>query len=203
MGRLPASAHTDQPWRIHAIAPDFRVEDVWRFRTPGAGADDFPRMLDALDSHGPDNLNLVSRALFAIRWRLGALFGWDDPSRAVGARVPSLRDRLPADLASRPVRPDRSSPFTSVYETSEEYVSELANSTVHTLMHLGWVHDAGAEYELRMASLVKPNGVLGRAYMAGIRPIRHAIVYPSLTRTWERAWRERASARNETPPVAA
>lgn len=25
-----------RPWRIHEIAPDFEVEDVWRFCTPGA-----------------------------------------------------------------------------------------------------------------------------------------------------------------------
>jgi len=46
--RIPVTAHTEQPWRIHEIAPDFLVEDVWTFRTPGAGPDDFPARLDAL-----------------------------------------------------------------------------------------------------------------------------------------------------------
>ena len=42
--RLPESAHTGRPWRIHDIAADFEVEDVWAFRTPDAGPDDFPVM---------------------------------------------------------------------------------------------------------------------------------------------------------------
>jgi phosphoenolpyruvate synthase/pyruvate phosphate dikinase len=40
-------------------------------------------------------------------------------------------------------------------------------------------------------SRLKPNGLFGKAYMAGIGPFRHLIVYPALTRQWERAWRER------------
>jgi hypothetical protein len=43
--RLPADAHTAQPWRIHAIAAGFRVEDVWALPTPG-GKDDFPRLVE-------------------------------------------------------------------------------------------------------------------------------------------------------------
>jgi len=40
-----------------------------------------------------------------------------------------------------------------------------------------------------MAVLVKPNGLLGEAYMLAIRPFRHLIVYPALTREIGRAWR--------------
>jgi hypothetical protein len=43
--RLPTTAHTTQPWRIHEIARDFRVEDVWALPTPG-GPDDFPLLVD-------------------------------------------------------------------------------------------------------------------------------------------------------------
>jgi hypothetical protein len=27
--KLPNTAHTSRPWRIHELTPDFRVEDVW------------------------------------------------------------------------------------------------------------------------------------------------------------------------------
>ena len=37
--RLPDAAHTSRPWRIHEIAGDFRLEDVWALPTPG-GPDD-------------------------------------------------------------------------------------------------------------------------------------------------------------------
>ena len=76
--RLPDTEHTSRPWRIHEITQDFRVEDVWAYRTPGAGP-----------------------------------------------------------------------------------------------------------------ALVKPNGLFGRLYMAAIKPFRYLIVYPALTRQWERAWRNR------------
>jgi hypothetical protein len=39
---------------------------------------------------------------------------------------------------------------------------------------------------------VKPNGLLGTAYMAAIMPFRHLIVYPPLMREIGRNWRARA-----------
>jgi hypothetical protein len=40
-----------------------------------------------------------------------------------------------------------------------------------------------------MAVLVKPNGRLGEAYMAAIRPFRHRLVYPPMLRELGRRWR--------------
>lgn len=81
--RLPETEHTERPWRIHDLAPDFE-EDVWAFRTPGAGPDDFPVMLDALRvAGGLDENPPVVRFLFAVRWKLGAVFGWDDPGQGL------------------------------------------------------------------------------------------------------------------------
>ena len=42
--RLPSSAHSSRPWRIHELTRDFRLEDVWALPTPG-GPDDFPRLM--------------------------------------------------------------------------------------------------------------------------------------------------------------
>ncbi|QIS11192.1 DUF2867 domain-containing protein [Nocardia arthritidis] len=191
--RLPVTEHTGRPWRIHEIAPDFQVYDVWSFRTPGAGPDDFPAMLAALRATGgPGDQPPLVRLLFAVRWRLGALFGWDDPDAAIGRRIPALRDRLPQDLrATTDGGPLPDTPFTTMYELHDEAANEMANMTVHTVMHLGWVPAADGEYELRMAVLVKPNGLFGRLYMTGIGPFRFLIVYPALTRQWERAWLNR------------
>jgi hypothetical protein len=173
--RLPDAEHTTRPWRIHTIAPEFRLEDVWAYRTPGAGPDDFPVMLDALRVGGGLNENpLVVRALFAARWKLGALFGWDEPRQGIAGRVGSLCDRLPADLR-------------------QDAAGEAVPKTVHDICHLGWVRSDSGDYELRMAALVKPNGFFGRLYMAAIKPFRYLIVYPALTRKWERAWRDRGS----------
>ncbi|NUU25505.1 MAG: DUF2867 domain-containing protein [Streptomycetaceae bacterium] len=191
--RLADTAYTDQPWRIHEITPDFRVADVWSFRTPGAGPHDFPKMLAAMRAAGgPAKQSAPVRFLFTVRWKLGALFGWDKAETGVAARVPSLRDRLPADLREASAGPESDEvPLTPVYELDTEAARELANKTVHTVMHLGWVPAKGG-HELRMAVLVKPNGTFGRLYMAAIAPFRHLVVYPALTRQWERAWREYA-----------
>jgi len=193
MTRIAASFYAEQDWRIHSITTDFTVEDVWLFRTPGAGPNDFPAMLDAMRVAGTiAKQPALVRFLFALRWKIGALLGWDKPSSGVGARVASLRDRLPSALRDAPPGLDTPSmPLKAVYQLGTESARELANETVHTVMHLGWVRRTGAEYGLQMAVLVKTNGWLGRLYMAAIAPFRYLIVYPALTRQWEGAWRDR------------
>jgi hypothetical protein len=37
---------------------------------------------------------------------------------------------------------------------------------------------------------MKPNGLLGIAYMAAIKPFRHLIVYPAMMRQIGRNWRK-------------
>ena len=195
--RLPAAAHTERSWRIHEFTRDFRIEDVWSFRTPGAGPDDFPVMLAAMRAGGGfAKQSPPVRFLFAVRWKLGALLGWDTAQAGLGGRVTSLRDRLPDDLARTAADATPcTDPFTEVYLLDTEAARELANGTMHGIMHLGWVPpgdgDGDGDYELRMAVLVKPNGRFGRLYMAFIAPFRHLIIYPALTRRWESAWKDR------------
>ena len=191
--RLPNTAHTSRPWRIHEIAPDFRLEDVWALPTPG-GPDDFPRLVRQFASADPSrSLPGAARTLWALRWKIGQLLGWDDEDDGVGSRVTTLRDRLPADLRDAPPGPEFDSlPFTSLYLLEDEWAAETANQTMHGVLHMGWVPDGNGGYRGQMAVLVKPNGRFGTAYMAAIRPFRHLIVYPPLMRFIERAWRARA-----------
>ncbi|MFE0649645.1 DUF2867 domain-containing protein [Streptomyces sp. NPDC059534] len=188
--RLPRTAHTSRPWRIHEFTGDFQVEDVWELPVTG-GPDDLDRLVRQFTSGGGTALSSpVVRTLFAIRWKLGALLGWDKPAAGLGARVETLRDRLPEDLREGPRGPDlRAVPFTSVYRTHDEWVAESANRTVHAVMHIGWVPDgAPGRHRARMAVLVKPNGLLGAVYMAGIKPFRYLGVYPKLLRGIGREW---------------
>jgi hypothetical protein len=184
---LPNSAHTSRPWRIHEITRGFRLEDVWALPTPG-GPDDFPLLVEGMSSGDPaESSSRAARLLWAIRWKLGALLGWDDDQ---GAKWPTLRDRLPADLRDGPAGPDFDiAPFTSLYLLDDEWAAEIVNRTVHGVMHIGWVPDGSGGYRGEMAVYVKPNGRLGSAYMAAIRPFRHLIVYPPLLRQIERDWR--------------
>ena len=176
--RLPDSAHTSRPWRIHELAPDFRLEDVWALPTPG-GRDDFARLVALVPSF--HSSSQVVRALFAIRWTLGRLLRLDRPRKL------TLSERVPPDLRDTAPRTD-TGPFTPLYCTRDEWALEIANQTVDGVLHLGWVPDGAGAYRGQLAVLVKPNGGFGAAYMAAIAPFRHRVVYPSMVRDIERAW---------------
>jgi uncharacterized protein DUF2867 len=135
--RLPNTAHTSRRWRIHELAADFRLEDVWALPTPG-GPDDFPRLVRQVTSgeRVEDGLSGAAGALWAIRWKLGELLGWDRPAAGLGT----------------------------------------------------------GGYRGQMAVYVKPNGLLGTAYMVAIKPFRYVIVYPALMRQIAREWRAATAA---------
>ncbi|MFI2351220.1 DUF2867 domain-containing protein [Streptomyces sp. NPDC019443] len=199
--RLPRTAHTSRPWRIHEIAGDFHVEDVWALPTPG-GPDDLARLVRQFTNGDPAQASHLSspvpRMLFAVRWKLGELLGWDKPGAGIGARVRTLRDRLPEDLRDGPRGPDPAAlPFTSIYQTHDEWVAEMANRTVHGVMHIGWVPDGAGGYRGQMAVLVKPNGLLGAAYMAAIKPFRYLGVYSAMLRAIGRKWQASAGERSK------
>ena len=189
MSPLPDSAHLSQPWRIHGLLPDYRLEDVWALPTPG-DSDDFPALVQGTVESDPAlGSSAAARGLFALRWRLGELFGWDDEDAK--ASGPTVRDRLPADLRDGPRGPDFAAlPFSPLYLLANEYAAEVGNRTMHGVMHLGWVED-GDRYRGQMAVYVKPNGLLGNGYMAAIRPFRHLVVYPPMIRDVGRRWRHR------------
>jgi hypothetical protein len=192
--KLPTTAHTTRPWRVHQIAPDFEVEDVWLLRTPG-GPDDFRHLVAQFDGGDfPEGAPLVVRFLWEARWTIGRWFGWDRDGSGLGARVASLRERLPADLRDGPRGPALDGvPFRPLYLLDDEWAAEIANRTVHAVLHLAWVPDGAGGYRGQMAVLVKPNGRLGRCYMAAIKPFRYWFVYPALVGQIEREWRSTAA----------
>ena len=192
--RLPNTAHTSRPWRIHELTSDFQVLDVWALPTPG-GPDDFPRLVDLLTTFDPArSTSLPVRFLFAVRWMLGDLLGLDAPETGLGDRVPSLRDRMPTDLLDAAVPVIDALPFTPLYQLDDEYAAEIANRTVHGVLHAGWVPDGHGGYRGQLAVLVKPNGLLGRLYLEFIRPFRHVLVYPAMLDEISREWQPQASA---------
>jgi Protein of unknown function (DUF2867) len=201
--RIPSERHESCPWRIHEIAADFTVEDVWSLPVEG-GAADFPTLLAVLGALDfPNSASRPAHLLWWIRDQLGRWFDLgrisvpadDAPSLPIpGTAQTSLADRLPDDLrdTAESLWSD-STPFVPLYTTGTEYAAELSNRTVHAVLHLAWVERGGGRYRGQMAVLVKPRGRFGRAYMALIRPFRYAVVYPALMRQIERAWNRRAS----------
>jgi hypothetical protein len=191
--RLPNSAHTSRPWRIHEITPDFRLEDVWALPAHGEESD-FPLLVQGFAAGDPSQGSRLARALWSTRWKIGALLGWDEAETGLGSRVPTLRERLPKDLLDAPGPDFDTLPFTPLYLIENEFAAEIANRTMHGVMHLSWVANETGAYQGQMAVLVKPNGLLGAAYMAAIRPFRYLIVYPAAMRQIERESMSRAAA---------
>ena len=110
--------------------------------------------------------------------------------------------RIPDDLRET-AAPEFSSglPFSPLYLTDDEFAGEIANKTMHGIVHLGWVpDDDGDGYRGQMAVLVKPDGLLGNAYMAAIRPFRHLIVYPAMIRQLDREARGRSGTHAPSLP---
>ena len=166
--RLPNTAHTSRPWRIHELTPDFRLEDVWALPTPG-GPDDLPRLVRQMTSGDPaDGASRVGRALWAIRWKLGKLLGWDDADAPARSGPRSATACRPICATAQRGPDFEAAPFTPVYLLEDEWAAEIVNRTVHGVMHIGWVPEGETGgYRGQMAVLVKPNGRLGSRVHGG------------------------------------
>lgn len=194
--RLSNSEHEARPWRIREIARDFTLEDVWALPAYGR-AEDFDALLELMASGDPgEGPLLATRLLWQLRWLLGRVFGLDEPAEALpipGTQITSLSERLPEDLRGTVAGMEfERLPFTPVYRTDREFAAEISNKTVHGAMHLAWVELGDGSFQGQMAVYVKPRGALGKAYMALIKPFRHAVVYPALMRQIERTWSARS-----------
>lgn len=204
--KLDNAEHTSRPWRIHEIASDFTLLDVWELPVSG-NAEEFNDLLGLVTSSDPANLeSLPARLLWQIRDRIGDWLGLGRISMPVDASVStdllvpgtsqtSLADRLPSDL--RGSAKDLcfvALPFVPLYRTDVEFVAELSNKTVHGLMHLGWVERSDGMFTGQMAVYVQPRGRFGAYYMRLIEPFRQLIVYPALMRQIRRTWTSRGSS---------
>jgi hypothetical protein len=189
--RVPVEEHTSRPWRIHEVAAGFEVEDVWALPVTGK-ADEWRQAAEMMAGDPGSSPSAISRFLFAVRWELGRVFGWDDTD---GRPVPTLLDRLPDDLRAAPPPPKgERSPFTPLFLTDDEYAAEIVNKTVHGVLHLGRIPTGDdGEFTAHMAVLVRPNGRWGRVYLAAIKPFRYLFVYPALMKQIEADWRQRAA----------
>jgi Protein of unknown function (DUF2867) len=191
--RVPNSVHAAHPWVINRIAPDFTLLDAWALPVEG-GREDFTAFLRTFAALDPTRADSApTRALFALRDRLGELLGWDDATRArpiPGCTETALSARLPEDLrgtATRPLVAGRHS-FVPLYQTGDEWAAEISNATVHGVLQLTWVDGGDGRHHARLGVYVKPRGLLGAAYLRTIAPFRHLVVYPALLGQVGRAW---------------
>ena len=206
-------AHRARSWRVHTLAPDFELLDLWEvpLHADPTRGETFPEFLRVFLTAGAAAWPLYSLrprsladalhaarlggalALIELRFVLGRLFALDtDRSLAIpGQRENRVRARL--DDADRArdlgVLPDKvGGAFEPVYAFPEEALLEIANKTIHALLHLSWVEAEPGRRSVVLAVYVKSRGWQSRAYMALIKPFRHWVVYPAwithLRRTW-------------------
>lgn len=198
--RIPNWLHQSHPWVISRIAPDFTLLDAWALPVHGE-RDDFAAFVDTGSALDPArSASTATRALFALRLRMGRWFGWDDTENTTARPIPgctetTLSARLPTNLrgSATSSAPGSAYGFTPIYRTDDEWAAEISNATVHGVLQLAWVEQPDGSYRGRMGIYVKPRGVLGVAYLRAIAPFRHLIVYPALLRQVGRAWEARAS----------
>jgi hypothetical protein len=203
--RVPNSVYEARPWVIGKIAPDFKLLDAWALPVEG-GRDEVEAFLERLASFDPaDAGSVASRALFRIRLRLGAWFGWDDPTKK--RPIPGCSETTLSARLSDGLRGSAQSPaitgamariaggFVPLYRTDDEWAAEISNDTVHGVLHLGVVEQGEGRYRVQLGVYVKARGWRGEVYLKLIEPFRHLIVYPALMRQIGRRWNARDGAK--------
>ena len=200
--------HRSQPWKVHEIAQDFELLDVWEFPiladiTKGQDFSLFLRVLRQSPKVKGNSLfslrSLISRSLVVIRWFLGEIFGLDKQVNTLpipGCRETSIRDRLSVEDQKRSLTKlavetgNDKFPWRTVYHYENEMLIELSNETAHALMHWSWVHKTGDFYAGQLAVYSKPRGDLGALYMELIMPFRRLVIYPTLLKEMKTRWED-------------
>jgi hypothetical protein len=192
---VDARTHRTRPWRVHTLAPDFELLDLWEIplaADPVRG-ETFEQFLRVFAETGmasrwpvyrlrPTALADVTHgarlagmmALIGFRRVLGRLLALDDGG--VSYPIPGERPRKVGGT------------FEPVYAFTDEALLEVGNRTLHALLHLSWVESGGGRRSVVLAVYAKSRGWQSRVYLGLIRPFRHFVVYPAwiahLTRTW-------------------
>lgn len=201
--KVDPARHRAQPWRIHALAPDFELLDVWGIpiEADPARGETFDRFFDLAWENGIEAGSAPVRALVWLRSAMGRAFGWERSDLTIpGTRERTLTERLSEEdrrLDQAPEHPSRETAIERlrlVYRFADEALLEFSNATIAGLLHLGWV-DAPGGKTAELAVYIKSRGVGSRVYMSLISPFRNWFVYPAWTRHIARLWRDRQATR--------
>jgi hypothetical protein len=202
---LNKKEHYSHPWKVHEIAEDFALLDVWEFpiRADKTQNQDFSLFLKVMQQPSKQSIHsyysmkyLIARFLVLLRVFLGEAFGLDKTVNSLpipGCKETSLKNRLSVEDLKRSlaesVEEDQGKfIWRTVYFYENEILTELSNNTVHVLMHWGWVHKSGNYFTAQLAVYTKPRGTMGEFYMNLIMPFRHMIVYPAMMEEVKKRW---------------
>jgi hypothetical protein len=190
----PAEFHS-LPLRVHTFLADIPLHDVWAVDLPGYGNDvtlcEFLRRTRENRSHKSDSeisrFPLVARALFALRFFLGRIFGLETEPQ--DAPVESFGNRLTVEDRARsivePGTPEGLLRF--VYRFENEQLVEIQNRTVHAAA-LSALAEKADGYRFYFAVYVRPQTWITPLYMGLIGPFRRWIIYPALLKKIRADW---------------
>jgi SAM-dependent methyltransferase len=200
--------HYSHPWKVHEIAKDFELLDVWEFPilADKTRNQDFSFFLKVMQQPPKQYAHrffsiryLIARSLIFLRVYLGEMFGLDKNINSLpipGCRENSIKDRLSVEDRKRSLAEssEEGAPnkgiWRTVYLYENEMLTELSNDTVHALMHFGWVHKSGNYFTAQLAVYAKLRGNLGKFYMKLIMPFRQLIIYPTMMEDVNNKWEE-------------
>jgi hypothetical protein len=190
-------AHAARPWRVHTLAPDFELLEVWRFDLDGELV--LSEVLDCFWSvfASTSNTSMLSR----VRDEIGRRLGWDDHDFTLpipgftlpipGCAETNVAARLTAADRERSRTPPGATPggmqmLRSVYVFDDEALYEASNDTIHLMLHVGLLDRA-----ISLGVYFMSRGLFTRFYMALFAPLRRAIIFPRLRRRLDAAWKAR------------
>src|SRR5262245_53525328 len=185
--RIDPDEFRARPLRAHALLHDVPLEDAWAVQLSGGGAGRTIADLRAVIVASLEAAPAVVKGLFWLRFRIGALFGWDDQRPRWKAQ--SYAERLsPGDRARSLVAPGTpDGNFSLLYRFEDEQLSELRNATVRAFLSLS-IRPTTGGYLAYVGIFVQPVHRFSRLYMRAIAPFRHFVVYPALLRHVQSVW---------------
>jgi hypothetical protein len=190
VGRITAAEFRARPLRVHTLLHDVRLEDAWAIPLRGGGEGRTVEDVRVAMAAGVRRAPPVAGALFRLRSRIGAVFGWDQRRSEWDAE--SYANRLdPEDRARSLVAPGTADGnFVLLYRFEDEQLAELRNATVHAFVSLS-IRPAAGGYLAYLGVFVRPIHRFTGLYMRAIAPFRHFIVYPAIIQTMQDAWAAR------------
>jgi hypothetical protein len=206
---IDKKTHYSHPWKVHEIAQDFELLDVWEFpvKAEKTQIQDFSLFMKAMQQPSKPSVRsyfsikyLMARFLVLLRVFLGETLGIDRNVNSLsipGCNETSLKERLSVEDRDRSLTESSGSGaqeegiWRTVYLYEKEILIEHSNNTVHALIHGGWVHKSGNYFTAQLAVYAKPRGNLGEFYMRLIMPFRRSIIYPVIMEEFKKRWEER------------
>jgi len=195
-GRITPAEFRARPLRVHALLHDVPLEDAWAIPLSGGGEGRTVEDVRAAMVTGIRDAPSVVGALFQLRFRIGAVLGWD--RRRPDWDAQSYASRLTPEDRARSLAPPGTPDghFALLYRFEDEQLGELRNATVHGFASLS-IRPAPGGYLVYLGVFVRPVHRLTRLYMRAIAPFRHLLVYPAIIRKMQSAWVARYGERGE------